>query len=110
VADLSQDQIGTSRDGTAEVTLISSGSDSEIFGQMKTQVVVRKFPFSHPYAHLDRHLSLKKMQHTANLKRKTRSSSGELSDGLSYERSPRRARHEVPISPMPSYPQAGLFK
>jgi hypothetical protein len=106
-ADSSQEQVRTRKADGAEV---NPPSNLATIGQRRIRLAVHKVPFSHPAAHLDKRFSLKKTQHAENLKRKTRSSSSELSDGLSYERSPCRAHFQVPTSPTASHPQAGTFK
>jgi hypothetical protein len=104
-ADSSQEHIGTSRAGEAEVN--PSTSDLETLGQRKTQRVVRKVPFSHPAAHLDKNLSLKITEHEVTLKSKTRSSSGELFGVLPYEPPSHRVRTQEQLSPTPSCLRAG---
>lgn len=52
-ATTSHENTGTSRDSETEVNL--SFSDLETLRQRRTQNAVRKVPFSHPEAYLDKH-------------------------------------------------------
>ena len=56
-----QDDTGASQAGEAEVTTISS--DSETLSRHKVRRVIRKVRFSNPLAHLDPNFHLKKQQH-----------------------------------------------
>jgi hypothetical protein len=47
-----------------ETKVTSTLSDSDIHNPRKNRVAVRKYPFSHPFAHLDPNFSWKTSQHT----------------------------------------------
>jgi hypothetical protein len=91
-------------------TVISISSDSDTFVPQRPRKTVRKVSFSHPLAYLDPKFSLKKSQHADSVRRHTRSGSGELLAGLPDVSAARKRRNEVPHSPTPSHPLAGLFK
>jgi hypothetical protein len=103
----SQDEAAKSRADDIKVIPISSGSDPA--PPEKIRRVVWKVKFSHPDAHLDRHFILNKTQH--ELRRQTRSGgSGDLMAGLTHEPSARKRPAEVPHTPTPSLPEAGLMR
>ena len=93
-----------------DVEVIPLSSDSDTSVPKKTRRAVRKIPFSHPLAHLDPNLFVKKLQHAGSSRRQTRSGSGELMGGLADTPMTRKRPNEVPHSPTSSHPRAGLFK
>ena len=71
---------------------------------------MRKVPFSHPLAHLDSNFSMKKTQHAGSSRQGADGDSGASMGGSNTAPNLRKRANEVPHSPTPSHPRAGLFK
>jgi hypothetical protein len=105
---LSQDEEEEEEQDETEVT--STLSDSDIHNPRKNRVVVRKYPFSHPFARLDPNYSWKTSQH-AELRQADGGGSSTVIGGSDADPGDSHKRpREVLLHLTLLFPKAGLFR